>query len=106
MAKMHKFCLQNSIKSKLSRGAAPDPAGGLTAPPRPPAGFCFHESSWPDWLFFGGYGPGTANNIDYFVYCVHKLLCIRSVIQLTTVCVVQKFECGKTLNLTSKTLTN
>ena len=58
MAKMYKFCLQNSIKSKFSQGAAPDPAGGLTAPPRPPAGFCSHESSWPDWLFFGGYGPG------------------------------------------------
>ena len=55
--KMYKFYLQNSIKSKFSRGAAPDPAGGLTAPPRPPAEFCSHESSWPDWLFFGGYGP-------------------------------------------------
>ena len=55
--KMYKFYLQNSIKSKFSRGTAPDPAGGLTAPPRPPAGFCSHESSWPDWLFFGGYGP-------------------------------------------------
>ena len=47
MEKMYKFCLQNSMTL----------LGGLTVPPIPPAGFCSHESSWPDWLFFGGYGP-------------------------------------------------
>ena len=39
MAKMYKFCPQNSIKSKFSRGPAPDPAGGLTAPPDPQLDF-------------------------------------------------------------------
>ena len=39
MAKMYKFCLQNSIKFKFSWGAAPDPAGGLTAPPDPQLDF-------------------------------------------------------------------
>ena len=39
MAKMYKICLQNSIKFKFSRGTAPDPAGGLTAPPDPQLDF-------------------------------------------------------------------
>ena len=49
-----KFAYKIALKLKFSRGAALDPAGGLTAPP---AGFYSHGSSWPDWLFFGGYGP-------------------------------------------------
>ena len=39
MAKMYKFCLQNSIKFKFSWGAALDPLGGLTAPPDPQLDF-------------------------------------------------------------------
>ena len=37
--KMYTFCLQNRIKSKFSRGTAPDPAGGLTVPPDPQLDF-------------------------------------------------------------------
>ena len=43
--KFSKFCqnrsseVKETINFKKFRGAAPNPAGGLTAPPRPPAGF-------------------------------------------------------------------
>ena len=35
--KMHWYSPQNHYKSNISRGFAPNPIGGLTAPPKPPA---------------------------------------------------------------------
>ena len=65
MAKCINFTYKNSIKSKFSRGSAPDPAGGAYSTPQldfvPTT-----ESSWPDWLFFGGYGPGKL--LEHIIY--------------------------------------
>ena len=50
-------CINFAYKIQIFPGTANPFLSPKTITTRPSAGFCSHESSWPDWLFFGGYGP-------------------------------------------------